>query len=68
MRTGRPPTLTGLPDAHGTPGFATLAGLVLYAAADPVDIRSIGPRYQSTYKLTGIALARRVFEAVKEYF
>ena len=68
VRIGKPPTLRGLPEAHAVPGFSTLAGLVLYAAADPVDVRSIGPRYQSTHKLTGVALARRVLEAVKEYF
>lgn len=68
VRIGRPPTLRGLPEAHGVPGFSTLAGLILYAAADPVDIRSIGPSYTATTRLTGIALAQRVFRAVKEYF
>jgi len=60
--------MTGLPEAHATPGFATLAGLVLYAAADPVDIRSVGPSYQPTTKYTGAKLAGRVYRALKEYF
>ncbi len=68
VRIGRPPALHGLPEAHAVPGFSTLAGLVLYAAADPVDIRSIGPRYQPTVRLTGVALAQRVMQAVREYF
>ena len=41
VRIGKPSQLRGLPDAHATPGFTTLAGLCLYAARDPVDIRSI---------------------------
>ena len=45
VRIGRAPRLTGLPEAHATPGFAGLAGLCLYAAEDPVDIRSVGARY-----------------------
>jgi len=67
-RIGKPPQMTGLPEAHATPGFATLAGLVLYAAADPVDIRSIGPAYQPTQRYTGLGLANRVYRALKEYF
>jgi cell division protein FtsA len=68
VRIGRPPALRGLPEAHGVPGFSTLAGLVLYAAADPVDIRTIGPPVQTVSRLTGFALAQRVFRALKEYF
>ena len=45
VRIGRAPRLTGLPEAHATPGFAGLAGLCLYAAEDPVDIRTISARY-----------------------
>ncbi|MCA1660963.1 MAG: cell division protein FtsA [Novosphingobium sp.] len=67
-RVGKPPQMTGLPEAHATPGFATLAGLVLYAAADPVDIRSVGPSYQPTMRYSGMGLARRVYRALKEYF
>lgn len=42
VRVGRPRGLIGLPDAHSGPGFATLAGLVHYAASDPIDLRGIG--------------------------
>ena len=68
VRIGKPPTLTGLPEAHATPGFATLAGLCLYAADDPVDIRSIGPRYQPTARYSGTVKFTRVLKALKEYF
>jgi cell division protein FtsA len=68
VRIGRPPHLRGLPEAHAVPGFSTLAGLVLYAAADPVDIRSIGPSYQTAGRYSGAALVRRLFKVAKEYF
>ncbi len=68
VRIGRPPQLKGLPDPHATPGFSTLAGLVIYAAADPVDIRAIGPSYQPTLRYSGLGLVNRVFRAAKEYF
>jgi len=68
VRIGRPPALPGLPEAHAVPGFSTLAGLVLYAKADPVDIRSIGPAYTDTTRLRGLALVQRLFRALKEYF
>ena len=68
VRVGKPPQMTGLAEAHATPGFATLAGLVLYAAADPVDIRAIGPTYQPAIRYSGFGLVNRVARAVKEYF
>lgn len=72
VRLGRPPSLTGLPEAHATPGFAGLAGLCLYAAEDPVDIRSFGSRYTRHADFGGsIASAfalGRLFRALKEYF
>ena len=68
VRVGKPPALKGLAEAHATPGFSTLTGLVLYAAADPVDIRAIGPSYQPTIRYSGFGLANRVLRAVKEYF
>ena len=68
VRIGRPPALRGLPEAHGVPGFASLAGLVLYAAEDPVDIRSVGSRFTDTTRLTGLSLVRQVWTAMKAYF
>ena len=68
VRIGRPPQLKGLPDPHGVPGFATLAGLILYAAEDPIDIRSAGSRFQTNHRSPGIAQIARVWTAMKEYF
>jgi cell division protein FtsA len=41
VRVGRPRPLTGLPDAHSGPAFATLVGLALLAASGAGDIRDI---------------------------
>lgn len=68
VRIGRVPHLTGLAEAHVKPGFSTLAGLVLYAGADPVDIRSMGRRGQHTVRLGGLGMVGRVYHALKEYF
>ena len=68
VRISKPPVLRGLVDAHSTPGFSSLTGLVLYAAADPVDIRSVGPIYQETHRFKGMGLAVRIWRALKEYF
>ena len=68
VRIGSMPQLSGLAEGHAKPGFATLAGLVLYAAADPVDIRSIRPGYQSALRYSGFGMVNRVYRALKEYF
>lgn len=39
VRIGRPKGLAGLPEAHSGPAFATLVGLVRYAASDVVDLK-----------------------------
>ncbi|MDZ4139187.1 MAG: cell division protein FtsA [Erythrobacter sp.] len=73
VRLGRPPQLAGMPEAHHAPGFATLAGLCLYAAEDPVDIRAVGAGrggvYRGFARESGtMALATRLFRALREYF
>ncbi|MEL6877702.1 MAG: cell division protein FtsA [Pseudomonadota bacterium] len=72
VRIGRAPTLKGLPEAHSTPGFATLSGLCLYAAEDPIDIRAVGTKYQRTTRfgggIVGSQALVRLFRALKEYF
>ncbi|WP_126172027.1 cell division protein FtsA [Altericroceibacterium xinjiangense] len=67
VRVGHPPQLRGLPEAHAVPGFATLAGLVLYAAEDPVDIRTLGTD-QVIHSYGGFAIVQRVLAAMKQYF
>ena len=68
VRIGRPPQLASLPEAHATPGFATLAGLCLYAVEDPVDIRLIGEDRQLVGKYGASSMLRRVFRALRDYF
>ncbi len=72
VRIGRTPDLKGLPEAHATPGFATLAGLCLYAAEDPVDIRSVSaPRAMRVNFGNGARSmfpVGRLLRAMKEYF
>lgn len=68
VRIGSPPTMLGLPPGHATPSSSTLVGLVLFAAADPVDIRSISSGYKPTGNYKGLKLLNRLGRAVKEYF
>lgn len=41
VRVGRPRAITGLPDAHSGPGFATLVGLAMLAGSGTGDIRDL---------------------------
>lgn len=68
VRMAKPPELRGLPDSMRNPGFATLTGLCLYAADDPVDIRVVSSRYKETMTPGGIGLANRIWRAAREYF
>lgn len=73
VRIGRPPQLLAMPEAHHAPGFATLAGLCLYAAEDPIDIRAIGGgrrQVQRNFSAGGGSLlpVGRLLRALREYF
>jgi cell division protein FtsA len=68
VRIGAPPTMLGLPPGHATPSSSTLVGLMLYAAADPVDIRSVGPSWGPAQSYRGLGLVSRVYRAMREYF
>lgn len=68
VRISKAPALRGLVDAHGTPGFSTLSGLILYAAADPVDIRAINSPYTETHSIKGVGWAMRFWHALRTYF
>ena len=68
VRIGKPQTLRGLPPAHAAPGFSTLVGLCLYAAKDPVDIRTVKAKYQTQTRLSGLGLVQRVWRAARDYF
>ncbi|MEP6784964.1 MAG: cell division protein FtsA, partial [Sphingomonadales bacterium] len=52
VRLGRPRGLNGLPEAHSGTGFATLAGLIHYAASDPLDLRAV-PTGQVVSRVVG---------------
>jgi cell division protein FtsA len=65
VRIGRPRGMLGLPDAHSGPGFATLAGLINYAASDPIDLRAIMPEYQETHKIASGGIIQRLMTAFK---
>lgn len=64
VRIGRPRGLTALPEAHGGPAFATLAGLAFYAAADPIDLRSVAPQ-QTVHRPKGAGLVRKLIQAAR---
>ena len=48
VRIGRPRGLAAMPDAHSGPGFGTVAGLALYGASDPLDVRTVAVRSRAT--------------------
>ncbi len=64
VRLGRPRGLNGLPEAHSGTGFATLAGLVHYAASDPLDLRSIASDQMVT-RAAGGGLVKRLMAAFR---
>ena len=68
VRLGAFAPLSGLAEAHMKPGFATLAGLVHYAVAEPVDIRKVVPVVKPAGELGGAAIAGRFLKALREYF
>lgn len=68
VRVGRPLGLSALPEAHSGPAFAGLAGLVLYAAEEPVDLRSLSGPYQSVHKYAGSAVIGRLMSAIRGNF
>ncbi len=64
VRLGRPRGLNGLPEAHSGTGFATLAGLIHYAASDPMDLRATGGG-QIVTRATGGGLVKRLMAAFR---
>ncbi len=64
VRLGRPRGLNGLPEAHSGTGFATLAGLIHYAASDPLDLRATGS-HQMVTRTVGGGLVKRLMAAFR---
>ncbi len=65
VRIGRPRGLTALPEAHGGPAFATLAGLAFYAASDPVDLRGVAPQQTTVHRQKGMGMMRKLIQAAR---
>lgn len=65
VRVGKPRGLAGLPEAHSGPAFATLAGLVHYAATDPIDLRTIVPATQTVHRAVGGGMFQRMIAAFR---
>lgn len=68
VRIGRPRNIVGLPDAHSGPGFATLAGLVHYAASDPVDLRAIVGEGQMVSRMPVSGFMSRMMAAFRSSY
>ena len=65
VRIGRPRGLTALPEAHGGPAFATLAGLAFYAATDPIDLRGVAPQQTTVHRQKGMGMVRKLIQAAR---
>ena len=65
VRIGRPRGLSALPEAHSGPAFATLAGLAVFAASDPVDLRALEPSHQTVVRPKGMAMFGRLMSAFR---
>jgi cell division protein FtsA len=64
VRLGRPRGLNGLPEAHSGTGFATLAGLIHYAASNPLDLRAYTGD-QMVSRAQGGGLVKRLMSAFR---
>ena len=67
VRVGRPRGLVGLPEAHSGMGFATLSGLVLFAASDPIDLRQ-APAAQSIVRMSSNGMVQRLMAAFRSSY
>ena len=68
VRVGRPAGLAAMPEAHSGPAFAGLAGLALYAASDPVDLRTLPTGRYREQAFAGPAMIGRLFTAIRSNF
>ena len=65
VRVGRPRSITGLPDAHSGPAFATLVGLAMLASGGSGDIRDLALGSTVERKSSGGFVAR-LMNALKQ--
>ena len=66
VRVGRPRTITGLPEAHSGPAFATLVGLAMLAGSDSDDLRDLFK--QSRPQKTSSGFVGRMIQALKQAY
>ena len=57
--------MSGLPDAHSGPGFATLVGLAQVAATNPADLRPFAAEPQTVHRTQSAGLMARLMTALK---
>ncbi len=68
VRIGRPSGLSGIPEAHSGPAFATLVGLIHYAASDRIDMKSGFERSNDYSSGAMPSLFDRIKRAIRENF
>ena len=68
VRIGRPIGLSGIPEAHGGPAFATLVGLILYAASDQIDMKTGFDRSNDHSPGAMPGMFERIMRAIRENF
>jgi cell division protein FtsA len=66
VRVGRPRTITGLPEAHSGPAFATLVGLAMLAGSDSDDLRDLFK--QSRPQKASSGFVGRMIQALKQAY
>ncbi|MDI1295421.1 MAG: cell division protein FtsA, partial [bacterium] len=65
VRIGRPRGLSAMPEAHSGPAFATLAGLALYGASNPVDLRTMASASQTVHRMGAPLWWQRMVRAMR---
>ncbi|MEH3107410.1 MAG: cell division protein FtsA [Sphingomonas fennica] len=65
VRIGRPRGLVGMPDAHAGPAFATLAGLVMFAASEPLDLQLAAGPAPAPPRMSPAGLVQRLVAAFR---
>jgi cell division protein FtsA len=68
VRVGRPHVLDALPEAHRGPAFATLVGLALHAASNPLDLRALPSNRQTVHRAAGSAWMQRLIAAFRSHY
>lgn len=67
VRVGRP-KMPGLPEAHGGPAFATLAGLAQFAASNELDLRQVAQAGHGGPKPAGGSMVQRLISAFRSSY